>query len=61
MLKHLTCHKSFEFDDWLGRERDLREQSLKRGRRFWRKYKDMPPRFWWEMFGILPEESELLE
>ena len=61
MLKYLTGHESFEFDDWLGRERDLREQSLKRGRQFWRKHKDKPPNFWWETFGILPEESELLE
>ena len=47
-------------EDWLGQERELRERSLKQGRRSWRKNRDRPPEFWWETFGILPEEIELL-
>jgi alanyl-tRNA synthetase len=60
MLKHLSGGEHFEFDDWLKQEQDLREQCLRRGRRLWRKHKDKPISFWWETFGILPEEVELL-
>ena len=60
MLQRLTGHESFEFDDWLQQERQLRELSLKRGRRLWRKHKDKPTSFWWETFGILPEEIDSL-
>jgi hypothetical protein len=60
ILRHLTGDEKFEFDDWLHHERVLREQSLQRGRRLWRKHREKPPEFWWETFGILPEEIELL-
>jgi hypothetical protein len=39
----------------------MRERSLKEGRRLWRKYRNKPPGFWWEPFGILPEEFDLLQ
>jgi hypothetical protein len=61
MLRLVSGKELFDFDDWLSQERHLREQSLKRGRRLWRKHKDKPPSFWWETFGVLPEEIELLE
>jgi alanyl-tRNA synthetase len=60
MLRHPISDCSFVFDDWLKQEQHLREQSLLRGRRFWRKNQNKPPQFWWETFGILPEEIELL-
>ncbi|MEQ8784790.1 MAG: alanine--tRNA ligase-related protein [Pirellulaceae bacterium] len=61
MLRHLTGDESFEFDDWLEQEKELREKSIQRGRRMWRRHGDKPVSFWWETFGILPEEIELLQ
>jgi alanyl-tRNA synthetase len=59
-MLRLVTNESFEFDDWLETERKLRERSIRQGRRMWRKHQDKPPNFWWETFGILPEEIELL-
>ena len=61
MLRLLSGNEQFEFSDWLQREREMRERSLKEGRRLWRKYRNKPPGFWWETFGILPEEIDLLQ
>jgi alanyl-tRNA synthetase len=60
MLRHLTGGESFEFDEWLRQELELREKSLRQGRRLWRRHSEKPVKFWWETFGILPEEVELL-
>lgn len=46
--------------DWIEREGELRERSIRKGRRVWRKFKDRPNSFWWETFGILPEELHLI-
>ena len=46
---------------WLHRERELREESIRRGSKLWRRHKEKPPEFWWETFGILPDEIHLLE
>lgn len=61
MLPLLTGDERFVFDDWIGQEQELRELSLKQGRRHWRKHRDKPDSFWRETFGILPEEIRLLE
>lgn len=49
-----------ELKDWLVGEQQLRDRSLRQGRRLWRKFHSQPVNFWWETFGILPEEIELL-
>lgn len=59
-LMRLVTFESFPFDDWLCQERRLRDRSLRQGRRVWRKYHNKPPQFWWETFGILPEELDLI-
>lgn len=61
LMRHLPDDHGFEFSDWLRQERELRQGSLRQGRRLWRKHRDKPPSFWWETFGIMPEEIELLE
>jgi hypothetical protein len=61
MLRLLTGHESFEFDDWLQQERELRERTIRRGHRCWKKHQDKPPHFLWETFGILPGELEELQ
>jgi hypothetical protein len=60
MLRLLTGQESFEFDGWLHQERELREQNIRRERRLWRKHREKPPSFWWETFGIMPDEIDLL-
>lgn len=59
LLQHIT-EESFPFDDWLNSERELREHTLRQGRRSWKKFRDRPMQFWWETFGILPEEMDLI-
>jgi alanyl-tRNA synthetase len=59
-LMRLDSGGSFGFQDWLVEERKLRERSLRQGRRSWRKFQSKPPEFWWETFGILPEELDLI-
>lgn len=49
-----------DFKDWLESEQQLRDRSLRQGRRLWRKFQHQSVEFWWETFGILPEEIELL-
>jgi len=60
MLRLVSDDQKFDFDDWIIKERILREQNLRRGRRLWRKHRHKPVEFWWETHGILPEELELL-
>jgi hypothetical protein len=45
-----------ELRDWLDSEQRHRDRSLRQGRRLWRKFQNQPVEFWWETFGILPEE-----
>jgi alanyl-tRNA synthetase len=61
MLRIGVDFNQFPFSDWLVEEQFLRDQCIKRGRRQWRKHKGKPNQFWWETFGILPEEIHLLE
>ncbi len=56
----LLSGQSTVFDEWIEQESLLRERCLKTGRRKWRKYSDKPPEWWWETFGILPDEMPLL-
>ena len=50
-----------ELREWFEQERELREQSIRKGRRVWRKFRDRSQSFWWETFGILPDELHLIE
>ena len=61
MLPLLTGEERFEFDDWIRQELELRERNVLQGRRYWRRNRNKPAQFWWETFGILPEEIKLLE
>jgi S1-C subfamily serine protease len=51
----------FSFRDWLISERELRDESIRRGRRVWKRHKNKPRQFWWETFGILPELIKKVE
>ena len=39
---------------------EMEQFKLSEGRRLWRRHRTKPPSFWWETFGILPEEVDLL-
>jgi len=60
LLTYLTGTERFNIGDWLDEERRLRQRCIDRGRKSWRRHRDKPPRWWWETFGILPEELALL-
>ena len=49
------------FHEWLDSERQRMEQSILNGRRYWRKNGERPDVFWWDTFGVLPEELPLMK
>lgn len=49
------------FGEWTGDERRRMEQSLREGRRHWRKNGERPDGFYWDTFGVLPEELPLMK
>lgn len=48
------------FLEWLKPERDKLQKCIIESRRYYRRNQDKPPEFWWDTFGLLPEELELL-
>lgn len=46
--------------EWVKEERDLLRKRLDTARRSWKKHKDKPAEWWWDTFGIMPEEIRLL-
>lgn len=60
LLRIDSRNSTWVFQEWLEQERTLLEESLKTGRRFWQRHKSKPAKFWWESFGILPEEIKYL-
>lgn len=59
MLPLLRGDERFVFNEWVEQERERRGKSIEAGRRKWRKHRDKPPEWWWDTFGILPEELPL--
>ena len=49
------------FRGWLGDERKRLEKSLRDGRKHWRKNGERPDVFYWDTFGVLPEELPLMK
>jgi alanyl-tRNA synthetase len=49
------------FTDWQESERVRMEQSLQNGRRHYRRNRTLPDSFYWDTFGILPEEMVLIK
>jgi len=60
MLPFLRGDENFIFNEWIKREKDCREKNLRLGRHKWNKYKHKSQEWWWETFGILPEEFQTL-
>jgi alanyl-tRNA synthetase len=51
------CH----FSGWVGPEQDLMEGSMKKAERYFRKNGKQSDAFWWDSFGLLPEDVALLQ
>lgn len=49
------------FDEWIEVERGLRDSKIQRGKKKFKKFQDKTPEWWYETFGIFPEELSLLE
>lgn len=60
MLDHIDPQDVFVFQPWLEQEREMRDDKLRKAKRCYKKFKDRSPEFWWETFGILPEELKML-
>lgn len=50
-----------QFYMWQVDEKQRMEQSIHDGRRFWKRHGDKPENFWWDSFGIMPEELPLIK
>lgn len=42
-------------------EKELREKIIKLCKRKWKKFHNKSPEWWWDTFGILPEELVFLQ
>lgn len=60
MLPLLRGDEEFVFSEWVEQEKERREMCVRRGRRSWRRHRGKPPEWWWDTFGVLPEEMPLL-
>ncbi len=62
LLRRILDHElpSTEFDHWIEQERKLREDRIRSARRCWKRFRNRPPQFWLDTFGIMPEEIRLL-
>jgi alanyl-tRNA synthetase len=49
------------FSVWMDGERRRMDTSIREGRRYFKRNGDKPDVFWWDTFGILPEEVYLLK
>jgi alanyl-tRNA synthetase len=45
--------------DWMEQERELLERGIRRAKKHWRRHQDKLPEWWWDTFGVLPEDLEL--
>lgn len=61
ILRYSESRNFVGLSDWIEQERELRERSIRKGRRVWKKFQDRPDSFWWDTFGILPEELYLIQ
>jgi hypothetical protein len=61
MLPFLCGCELFPFNEWIEQEEDRRDKNIEFGKKKWSKYCDKSPEWWWDTFGILPEELLILK
>jgi len=44
------------FENWIDQEQDLLKKRLASARKAWRRHKDKSATWWWDTFGVFPEE-----
>jgi len=52
--------QTFGLEEWIVPEIEMRNKRFQQGRRMLRRHSDKSDEFWWDTFGILPEERKLL-
>lgn len=52
--------KNLSFQEVFDLEKQIMKDKLTLGKRNWKKFENRPINFWWETFGILPEEVKYL-
>ena len=48
------------FSDWIEPEKVLMEQSMRKAKRYFSKHGQQPEVFWWDSFGLTPEDTAAL-
>jgi alanyl-tRNA synthetase len=61
VLPLLGGSEQFDFQDWLDDERLRRDRQLVQAKRCFRRHRNQPVSWWWDTFGILPEEVRQLD
>lgn len=60
VLRHLDGTERFSFSSWIESEKERKRLSMKEGSRYVRRnrqtFEQLDPVFFWETFGVLPEE-----
>jgi alanyl-tRNA synthetase len=57
----LVESEHFDFQDWLDEERLRRDKQLIQAKRCFRRHRHQSESWWWDTFGILPEEMKFLQ
>lgn len=60
ILPFLHGEEKFTFNEWIEQETERRDKNIQLGKKKWKKYQDKSPEWWWDTFGILPEELLLI-
>lgn len=64
LLRRMLRQDQTGFDpvilDWIEEERKMLDMRIKRAKSSWKRHKDKPVSWWWDSFGILPEEMDLI-
>lgn len=65
LLRRMLRQNDSGFDPvivhWIDEERRSSELRIKRAKSAWRRHSHQPVSWWWDSFGILPEEIELIK
>ena len=56
MLPFINGSEKNDFQDWLDDERSRRDKQLLQAKRCYRRHRHQPSSWWWDTFGIFPEE-----
>jgi len=61
ILRYTKTIPDMVFEEWINKELELRNKKIKTASRMWKRHGDKSPSWWWDTFGILPEELDLIK